>query len=971
MTRNGWEKTIRAILLFLIILLNPLLGVWIREQFVPSKAFPALINQQAQGKLESTDLIRGWTKTEVISYLSTAASSDPAIAVDTEGNIHLVWSENNYLGGKTDEDIFHRCWNATMGTWGSIEDVSFEHNGTSYAPSMAVDKEGNLHIVWIDTSDYNGAGTDEDIFYRRWNATTRQWTPTVVVSNFSESYSANPDIVVDMDGNIHIVWVDSNYNGSGSDGDIFYRSWNTTTGIWTETELVTFESAQTSNMPKIAVDLKGTVHVVWEELPGLYSAVYYKYRNATTHIWSAAEWVSTESVKMASNPQIAVDAKGTVYAAWADHSAYGGSGSDDDIFYKTRNATTGVWTITQVLSTESTVNSGEPAITIDREGNLHATWRDAKIFYKFFNASTGLWAPWELVSSESTGIVSKPTIAVDPAGDVYLAWEDTSNYQGSGTDRDIFYKRTARLPDAPRLAAILPNPDPDGNIELTWTAVEMASRYYLYQDTAPITDVEGRLPCAATPITNYTDTLFSNGIYFYAIVASTDLINGSLSNCENITVALPLAAPHLSPIVPNPDSDGIIQLNWNAVAGATQYYLYRNTSAITALDSLCPIRMVTANGSVELLAIGGTYYYAIVAGNAWVNSSLSNCENVTVSLVPNLPSPPMLSPISPNPDADGLIQLEWTNVTGATSYYVFRSSANITSVSGLAPLAAVSQCGYQDRLVRNGTYYYAIVTGNLTGNSSISNCESVRAELILHTWINLSVLHFSEVIHQDDLLSLELNLTRAVPFPVNLTLVISGEHFAGYNHSFSFTNNSLFIRVELPYKMAHILDQGQRTLQVRLLFNGTPMLSLELSVTVRLSSASIFIMASVLVIGAVTAATVTYHVEKRSRAQRKTSKMLTQLLGRNPVKGASKGAPGYGKLKPGSTASAQQPDEGAWALEEVSNEKLRSVNLLLESVVMLFQSRAIDRATYEVVKADLLAERRKLKQAIFVGHRAL
>ncbi len=37
----------------------------------------------------------------------------------------------------------------------------------SLFPSLAVDSAGNVHIAWADTTDYAGAGTDYDIFYKR------------------------------------------------------------------------------------------------------------------------------------------------------------------------------------------------------------------------------------------------------------------------------------------------------------------------------------------------------------------------------------------------------------------------------------------------------------------------------------------------------------------------------------------------------------------------------------------------------------------------------------------------------------------------------------------------------------------------------------------------------------------------------------------------------------------------------------
>ena len=49
----------------------------------------------------------------------------------------------------------------------TTEVVSTGLSGNSNSPSIAMDDYGNVYVVWYDITDYNGAGTDEDIFYRK------------------------------------------------------------------------------------------------------------------------------------------------------------------------------------------------------------------------------------------------------------------------------------------------------------------------------------------------------------------------------------------------------------------------------------------------------------------------------------------------------------------------------------------------------------------------------------------------------------------------------------------------------------------------------------------------------------------------------------------------------------------------------------------------------------------------------------
>ena len=67
--------------------------------------------------------------------------------------------------------------------------------------------------------------------------------------------------------------------------------------------------------------------------------------------------VSTESTAESYEPSVAVDSSGNVHVAWWDYTNYAGCGTDYDIFYKRFVPDSG-WTITEVVSTESTSHSG-------------------------------------------------------------------------------------------------------------------------------------------------------------------------------------------------------------------------------------------------------------------------------------------------------------------------------------------------------------------------------------------------------------------------------------------------------------------------------------------------------------------------------------------------------------------------------------------------------------------------------------
>ena len=101
------------------------------------------------------------------------------------------------------------------------------------------------------------------------------------------------------------------------------------------------------------------------------------------------------------------------------------------------------------MSTESNYPSQTPSLAVDNGGVVHVAWADwtdyqscgtdYDIFYKY-KPSGGNWTVTEVVSTESTGYSYGPSLAVDSNDVVHVAWDDDADYGGSGSDRDIFYK---------------------------------------------------------------------------------------------------------------------------------------------------------------------------------------------------------------------------------------------------------------------------------------------------------------------------------------------------------------------------------------------------------------------------------------------------------------------------------------------------------------------------------------------------
>jgi hypothetical protein len=375
-----------------------------------------------------------WTTTEVVSTESIDDSEFPSLAVGSDGTIHIAWEDStDHMGAGADEDIFYKRYVPEVG-WTVAEVVSTESDGSSEYPSLAVGLDGTVHIAWDDYTDYEDAGTDSDIFYKRYEPDTGTWTRTQVVSTESTSGSYESSLAVGSDGTVHIAWYDStDYGDSGTDYDVFYKSYVPDVG-WTTTHVVSTESTGNSYYPSLAVGPDGTVHI-----------------------------------------------------AWYDYTDYGGSGTDPDIFYRGYEPDTGTWTKIQVVSTESERGSIDPSLAVGSDGTIHIAWwdftdyggsgTDRDIFYKRYVPDAG-WTLTEVVSTESDGSSEFPSLAVGSDGAVHIAWQDDTDYGDSGTDPDIFYKRfvppgLALTPDTGFASTTIVGSEfsPNSEITITWDGI--------------------------------------------------------------------------------------------------------------------------------------------------------------------------------------------------------------------------------------------------------------------------------------------------------------------------------------------------------------------------------------------------------------------------------------------------------------------------------------------------------------------
>jgi hypothetical protein len=140
--------------------------------------------------------------TVVTNYIHTGSNK---IAVDDLGNINVAWSEYLVPGDPLSPDImFSRSTDGGQ-TFSPPLNIS-NTIGQSIAPEISLDPQGNINIIWVDQGSQVHP-TPHYVFYSRSTNGVDFSTPINFGDIFSGFYSQQTtDIEVDMEGNINIVW---------------------------------------------------------------------------------------------------------------------------------------------------------------------------------------------------------------------------------------------------------------------------------------------------------------------------------------------------------------------------------------------------------------------------------------------------------------------------------------------------------------------------------------------------------------------------------------------------------------------------------------------------------------------------------------------------------------------------------------------------------------------------------------------
>ena len=304
--------------------------------------------------------------TDNISPNGTLLVLPPQVAMDDNGDVVIVWRQND---GSGNYQAFKSEYRSGTWTTPSSPADSISPNGTLVYddPQVAMDNNGNTIIVWAQSN-----GSYRQIYKSEYRNGT--WThPADLADNISpDGTDADaPQVAMDNNGNAIIVWAQSN----GSYRQIYKSEYRN--GTWTHPADLADNISPIGThtyAPQVAMDDNGNAVIVWNQYDGSNRQIYKsEYRNGTwTHPADLADNISPDGTD-ADAPRIAMDNNGNAVIVWTQY-----DGSNKQIFKSEyRN---GTWTHPRSLSDIDSISlygtdADNPQVAMDDNGDAIIVWQ--------------------------------------------------------------------------------------------------------------------------------------------------------------------------------------------------------------------------------------------------------------------------------------------------------------------------------------------------------------------------------------------------------------------------------------------------------------------------------------------------------------------------------------------------------------------------------------------------------------------
>ncbi|MEZ0371240.1 MAG: fibronectin type III domain-containing protein [Candidatus Sericytochromatia bacterium] len=341
---------------------------------------------------------------------------DTDIAIDHDGDVVVVWSENSY-------GVYARRFDRFGEPLSEATRVDTSTGSIQYDAHVASDADGDYVVVW---QGYLSGLPDHalEILGQRFDKQGNPRGSEFHINVSTPGHQIMADVAMDEPGNFVVTWF--------SGGDIYARAYSASGRALTDEFLVPTQPSRHQERPEIAMAEDGRFVICWTEYPPPIGdnngEIYARRFHPDGDPSGAAFLVNTYSTGVQTDCAVALDSEGDFVISWANR-----VDTDEDIYnidarrFSRRGEPQGDQFRVNEVTTDY---QAFPSVASDADGDFIISW--VSYYYEAENGvikalrynSQGRALGSEFtVNAVDNGVQTYPHVAMDPDGNYAMSWQ--------------------------------------------------------------------------------------------------------------------------------------------------------------------------------------------------------------------------------------------------------------------------------------------------------------------------------------------------------------------------------------------------------------------------------------------------------------------------------------------------------------------------------------------------------------------
>ncbi len=208
---------------------------------------------------------RTWTRPWRLSPPGMRAQN-PVLIGSPRGGMTVAWVQGS---GALRRIAVRRIGAEPGSVAGRAEPVLLMHNpgfhGAALAPALVSDAAGNVTLAWEQADVATPAQARYAILASRFDAAKRRWSAPVQLDDPKQASAGNPVLVADAAGNVTAAWYQDGPRGM----QVQAARYDPSTARWSAPTLLSdTRTTVEASFPALAVDAAGSVTAAWQQYNG-------------------------------------------------------------------------------------------------------------------------------------------------------------------------------------------------------------------------------------------------------------------------------------------------------------------------------------------------------------------------------------------------------------------------------------------------------------------------------------------------------------------------------------------------------------------------------------------------------------------------------------------------------------------------------------------------------------------------------